>query len=187
MKWDSFVQAMLALLVIGAAVLKDLSSRRSSRRDQVRHDLELLQMLPDDSSARDLLAKHVTDSVLKLIATETTLRRDPSGIFLATTMILGAPAAAFFAHRAHGGNAIGLWVLFVALFVLGVRGLIESFPYRERDSKGNPIDNTKVDTTTIDPNHDQMPDGVKESEGTKETRPTNSDSTSPITRVRPGT
>jgi hypothetical protein len=118
------------------AVLVQLLRRPRNRQDQLKADLELLGLLPDESTARDKLLQHIDCSVQRLVSDEEDLRRDPMGIGLGVVFLLAAVVLIVFAVRGGG------WWLWIGAFVVGALGAVglgqDAVP-RRRDLKGRPL------------------------------------------------
>jgi hypothetical protein len=137
MNWDTASKvAVAALTVLG--VLLQLVRRPDGRHGQVKRNLELLALLPDDSSSRSRLLRHIDESVERLISNDDELRRDPTGIGIAVVFLVAACALVVVAIR----SGDWWWWLIVAFLVLfGIVGLGQDATRRKRDAKGRPIRN----------------------------------------------
>jgi hypothetical protein len=117
MNWDTISKVAIAVLPVLGIVLQ-LIRRPDGRRGQVKRDLELLGLLPDDSSSRSKLLQHIDQSVERLIVDEDELRRDPTGIGLAVFFLISTSVLVVFAIRS------GDWWLWPIVAFLGLFGVI---------------------------------------------------------------
>lgn len=108
-------------------------------RRRIRSDLEMVQLLPDDSDARARLSEHLEKAVLQLIENETQKRREPVGIVLAVVLLLLAGWFFWFAVSERGAALVLLAVAVVTL-VVALAGLAEDAVPRRRDESNRPSD-----------------------------------------------
>lgn len=150
MKWDAFGQVLVAVLTVGAAYLQ-IQRQRTTPRQSVMHDLDILDRLPETSRARAQLAEHIDRVILKSIEGETDLRRDGSGIAIAVVILMGSIAAFYYGWSASPFVKLALWAFAIFLLALGGVGLEQTLPKRRRDAKGNEIkDEASADTLSRD-------------------------------------
>ncbi|MFI9642902.1 hypothetical protein ACIG87_23065 [Micromonospora sp. NPDC051925] len=138
MKWDAFGQILVAVLTVGAAYLQ-IQRQRTTPRQSVMHDLDILDRLPKESKARGQLAEYIDRAILKSIEHETELRRDPSGLVIAAIILVGSVAAFYYGWSASLMVKILLWTFAAFLLALGGAGLAQTLPKRKRDAKGNQV------------------------------------------------
>ena len=135
MQWSWVTPVAVSVIGVGGAWLQARRGRPQGR-DLLKQDLKLLRQLPPESTARDLLIKHIDDGIVRLIKDEEENRRDPLGIGLAIFFIL--LGLGFLTAAAYEG---GLWWLLtlpaVAIGVLGSVGLRESMVRRKRNEAQN--------------------------------------------------
>jgi hypothetical protein len=135
--------AQVADLVIAAmgVIAAFVQTRRNQEkgRSQIRQDVELLNLLPEDSTARDALKGHIDKRIALLISSEEELARSPIGVGIAVTFLVVAIWLAIEAVR-EGGL---WWFLFapVAFFgIFGLVGLFDSLAKKKRDESGRALD-----------------------------------------------
>jgi hypothetical protein len=136
---DVTLTSNLAIAVLGV-VAAWVQTRRNQGggRDQVRRDVELFNILPQESTSRNELLVHIDGQITRLVRSEQELTRDPSGVVLAIFIMLVAIALTVTAFR-EGGY---WWLLFVPAFffgILGSVGLGQDLPLRKRDERGRII------------------------------------------------
>lgn len=117
-----------------------IQNRRSKdgRRSQIKQDLELLNLLPQESGARSDLMTHIDMEIVHLIKGEGELTRDGSGISLAIVILAIAISLVILAIINSGWS----WLLLIPSILLGTLGAVglgESAPKKKRDSKGGRI------------------------------------------------
>lgn len=136
MNWGDLVGALSGVAV---AVLRlvGVRSSRGRRRDQIKRDLEIVQLLPEASAARSELLAHIEDSLNVLIKDERERRRNPSGVVLGLVLVGIAGWAASAATR--GGSA-WWWLLAIPLGAIGLFGAVDDATRRRRDERGRPIE-----------------------------------------------
>ncbi|GAA1208428.1 hypothetical protein GCM10009675_30340 [Prauserella alba] len=107
------------------------------RRARLDADVALLNALPDESTARAALLRHVDAEVERTIHDYTRRTRNPAGVALALVFLLAATACGLLALFA---GAWWLWFPVVFLGPFGVIGLIQDAFRRERDENGSAIE-----------------------------------------------
>jgi hypothetical protein len=119
-----------------------LQTRRSrdGNRAQIKQDLELFELLPEESGARADLLTHIESEITRLIKREDELTRDPSGIGIAIFLLLVGVGLAVPSFR-DGGWWWLLVVPAVWFAIFGIVGLGQTIPRRQRDARGNTIKN----------------------------------------------
>jgi hypothetical protein len=117
-----------------------LQTRRSrdGNRAQIKQDLEILRLLPDESGARADLLTHIESEIGRLIKREDELTRDPPGIRIAIFLLI-AGVGCFFLAFINGSRWLLLFALAAYLVISGIVGLSQTIPKRQRDAKGNTI------------------------------------------------
>ena len=128
---------VIAALGVVAAWVQTRRSQRGSRA-QLRQDVELLNLLPQESTSRSALLAHIDQQVAQVLRSESELTRDLSGALLAVFMLLAALALAIAAFRERGV----WWLLLIPVILFGgaaCYGIGDSLPKRKRDEKGNVI------------------------------------------------
>lgn len=129
------------VIVAGITIVGGVFQARRKRpmtREIVRQDVELLGLLPEDSDAKRLLAKHVDDTVRKIIEDEDQRTRDHTGSCLAVGFL--AVAVFLFVICVIRGGAwwwLGVPAVFIGL--LGSTGLVQDAVPRRRDARGRPL------------------------------------------------
>ncbi|MET7529723.1 hypothetical protein [Streptomyces goshikiensis] len=132
MDWKAI--ATIAVGVIGLiGVLVQRRYNRAVGRDRAKADLDLLALLPEDSSVRDELRSHIDETIRHIISVEDTERRDAFGIALASAFLV-VSAGLGYCFVEYGGWWLALAGAF--FFVFGVVGLASDGPRRQRDSRG---------------------------------------------------
>ena len=139
MNWDSISKIAIAFSGVVAAWLQLRRGRGGGRRAQLQRDLDLLALLPEDSTARAALSQHVDAAVVSLIRDEAELRRDPTGIVLGLVLV-GAAAAGVIGAVLNRGWWWALLVPAVFLGLIGVLGFVQDVVPRKRDDKGKVIE-----------------------------------------------
>jgi hypothetical protein len=139
MDWDNVSKVVIASAGAVAAAAKVIGDMRatSSRREQIRKDIELLNLLDVSSTARVALAAHVDGAILQLIEDEAEKRRDPTGVALAFFFLLLALWSGISAFAADGSK----WWLLLAVpsLLLGLVGLSQDGVRRKRDERNRAI------------------------------------------------
>lgn len=105
----------------------------------LKHALELLQLLPDSSAAKNALAGDVDRRVLRMIEDSREKRRDPTGIGLGLFFMVLAIALAITSVLRGGG---WWWLVVPAVFIglLGTVGFIQDVTPHKRDEGGRAIE-----------------------------------------------
>ncbi|WP_143642149.1 hypothetical protein [Streptomyces viridochromogenes] len=107
-------------------------------REIVKQDVELLALLPEDSEAKKLLAKHIDATVRKIVEDEDQRTRDHAGSCLAIGF-LGVSAGLLAVSVSRGGAWWWLSVPAVIIGLLGAFGLGQDAVPRRRDARGRPL------------------------------------------------
>lgn len=131
MDWDAAVVAGITGLAAIAKVLLD-RGHWGGTRARIRHDLDLLERMPD-GEAKEALRAFVDRRVLALLADEQTKTRDPTGIVLGLTFIA---TATWMAVQALSGGSALWWFGAVPIGLLGIVGFSQDVVPRERDERG---------------------------------------------------
>ncbi|HWE90153.1 MAG TPA: hypothetical protein VG317_11900 [Pseudonocardiaceae bacterium] len=135
MNWDLISKILLAALPVAAAAVQ-LIRRKDGRVGQLKTNLELLALLPEDGPARAKLLDHIERSVERLIVEEDELRREPMGIALGIVFLAVAIGLTVFAFRDGGW---WWWPIIIFIAIMGATGLGQDGVRRKRDAKGRPI------------------------------------------------
>jgi hypothetical protein len=138
MDWaDTGSKLALAALSVAAGILQ-YTRGRGGRRGQLKNDLELLALLPKESTSKENLRKRIDAQVETLITDETEKRRDPVGIVLALVIMALGLALCWAAVSSRG-----IWWILVPpgafLVILGIVGFVQDVIPRKRDAKGKAI------------------------------------------------
>ncbi|MFJ3494838.1 hypothetical protein ACIPPJ_14750 [Streptomyces sp. NPDC086091] len=137
MDWGAFASVGVAVVGVGGVMIE--RRRREPRgRERIKTDLELLELLPQDSSVIPVLRSHIEDSIKQIIEVEDKKRRDPAGVVLAIAFILIA-ASLFAASFINGGLYWWLTVPGAVTGIFGLVGLAQDATKRNRDERGRPI------------------------------------------------
>lgn len=117
--------------VIGVVVERWV--RRPHSRDRVKIDLEILSLLPDESTSKSTLRKHIDETITRIVEIEGSERRDPTGVAAALTLLTFSAVLLFVSLVKRGS---WLWLAVPATFigVFGVVGFTESVQKRQRDT-----------------------------------------------------
>lgn len=108
------------------------------RRSRIRDDIEILDRLPAESPAADPLRAHIERSVLRLVESERTHRRDSGGLILTAFFA----AATAWAVRAAVTGSDWWFIAVVGLGLFTIAGFATSFPKVPRDERGREIKQT---------------------------------------------
>jgi hypothetical protein len=133
------VGRIIATVAPVAAALLANARGPGVQRARVRHDAELLEKLPADSSAREALLEHIEHQVRAITETERNGSRDPAMLAFAlfVTPPLGYLAIWLFQRGTWWGIlGGGLSATLAALFVYGIFETAAKVP---RDAKGKRI------------------------------------------------
>lgn len=148
MEWGQVIAIVGAATVAVAALSRELIAGRGVRA-RLRQDVELLNLLPKDSEAHELLSAHVDRAVAQLVEYDSEMRRDWSGVGAGVMVSVFAVISAI---RAREGSD-WFWLL-VAFWVLCAIALLsEGLPKAHRTASGSRIKETEA---TVD---DDEPDG----------------------------
>ncbi|MFJ5778543.1 hypothetical protein [Streptomyces sp. NPDC093094] len=141
MKLQDIVPVVVAFITL-AGVLAQLRRRRPKIRESVRHDAELLALLPEESEGRRILQDHIDNAIRMMVQVEDHKTINPGGAF---------GAASMFAIGAGGLVALYVWAPFDAwwwwVFVCqagmavlgGVLGVVDELTPKHRDIRGRPL------------------------------------------------
>lgn len=142
------IEALAPLLTGLAAVLgglRRLGGRSDRLRAKIKHDVELLALLPDDSEARGAVREHIDESVRRLLLLEQDAagkRNDPAGIGVAAFLLALAGSGTYYVAAAELPLVVDVLavVIILALAALGVVGLAVSIrqkpkPEQERNAE----------------------------------------------------
>lgn len=124
-----------------AAMLGRLLPGRSvggRRRELVLRDLDLYERLPEDSPARQVLLRHIEQSVVQLTVDETTKRRDPSGMTLAALFLLGGALLMYVGWSARSWDWVW-WITGGFCVLIGAVGMAQDGTKAERDERGRRV------------------------------------------------
>ncbi|MFE5840351.1 hypothetical protein ACFQ7N_01730 [Streptomyces niveus] len=137
MDWGAFASIAVAVVGVGGVMIE--RRRREPRgRERIKADLELLELLPSDSSVVPELRGHIEESIKQIIEVEDEKRRDPFGIVLAivfTLIAISLIAASFI----NGGLYWWLTVPGGLTGLFGLAGLAQDATKQKRDERGRPI------------------------------------------------
>jgi len=134
---------VIAAIVSSAAVLVTawLQARRGrgGKISDLKQDLEVYQLLPEESTSRSILLLHIDSRIQATVHESELLRRDPAGVIIAITLMVVALAFMYLTF-ARGGWWWASLPVSVAVAILGVYGFIQDLKKLERDDKGRRID-----------------------------------------------
>jgi len=134
-----------------------IQSRRAAHAyDQIKHELEVLSMLPEDSEMSPLLQAQVERSLRALLEHRSAKGRDWSGVGVAIFFAGFASALAF--PMLNGGWWWLLGLLVAPAAFLGIFGLFDSLMLADRDAMGR-----RVNKPPDEP--DERASGTRQSEG----------------------
>ena len=136
MDWSGIVIGALAAVAVIAQPISD----RFGRRARLRHDVDLLNALPEGSAARTAIQTYVDGSVAAMIANRTVKRRDWTSIMIgATFALLGVWLwARSLGDGSDWWTAPGVLVGFFGLVALGL-----GREKTERDASGRALSRPK--------------------------------------------
>lgn len=142
MNYQPIAAAVVAVCGVVGLVIQARRSRHEM--DDVKRDLEVLALLPDDSEQRAPLQASIEEALARYVADQRDKTRDPSGTALAV-LLAGAASFLWWQSASNGGYWWWSAVVAVPCSVFGVVGFFESFLRARRDSKGIRIRASKGD------------------------------------------
>jgi hypothetical protein len=95
--WETAIGLGGAVALAALTLAREWATTRGAR-SRIRDDIEILEKLPAESPAVDALRGHIERAILRLVESDQTYRRDPSGLIL-TAFQTGAAATS---HRSPG-------------------------------------------------------------------------------------
>lgn len=125
----TIVQLVTALGAIVTAALTLQPRRR--RRAELKLSLELLRLLPSDSTARPVLLNSIDGKIIDLVHREDDLRRHVPGVLSGIYLAVAGPALALTGFLMPW--AAPAWV---AATIIGVIAIAESAPLAARNERG---------------------------------------------------
>ncbi len=127
----------VAVIGVGGSWLQ-VRRGRPRGRDLLKHDLEILKQLPEDSKARERLLEHIDKEILSIIESDEEKALRPLGIVLAIAFL---GLAIFLLVEAIIRGGWWWWLLLPAAVTasFGAVGLSQDAVRRKRDEKGNAI------------------------------------------------
>ncbi|MFE1796895.1 hypothetical protein ACFW9L_12085 [Streptomyces sp. NPDC059517] len=133
-------QPLAAAVVAVCGVVGLIIQARRSRHvmDDVKRDLEVLALLPEESEQRADLQTLIEGAVERYIADQRDMTRDLSGVAFAV-FLAAASAFLWWLPVTNGGYWWWSAVVAAPFSLLGVVGFFESIVPARRDSKGNKI------------------------------------------------
>ncbi|WP_447038636.1 hypothetical protein [Streptomyces sp. DSM 118878] len=135
MDWGALATIAVGLVGLGGVVLQRRYTRARGR-DRAKADLELLALLPEDSTVRENLRDHIDETIQHIIKVEDSERRDPFGIVLGGLFLI-AGGCLFWAFAVYSGWWLAVGGGFFVFF--GIVGLTLDGPSKQRDARGNVI------------------------------------------------
>ncbi|WP_371795618.1 hypothetical protein [Streptomyces sp. NBC_01718] len=141
MNWSWLVPVVVAFLAT-IGILINRSYKNPQGRERVKLDLEILELLPQESGVRSQLLKHVETSIRRIITVEDVNRRDPAGMTAGALSVLGSGGLFY-----GGASNDRWWWWFAAAYVLvgGVVIFCRGFKKRQRDIGGSPVAEAAAD------------------------------------------
>ncbi|MDA0565042.1 hypothetical protein LG943_12025 [Streptomonospora sp. S1-112] len=127
----------VAVAALGLAGVYLQSRRKEHAYDEIKHELELLSLLPENSEMRGPLQSRIESSLADLIANRSRKSRDWTGISFASFLLAVAAALAF--PMLQGG---WWWLLSIPVAIctmFGLVGFFDSLALTERDASGKRI------------------------------------------------
>ncbi|MGL4173998.1 MAG: hypothetical protein ACRCTR_08005 [Actinomycetota bacterium] len=130
---------VLAVLVPASVTLAGIIRGPGALRSRLRHDVELVEKLPEDSVARKMLLESIASQVDRVTKLETESSRDWEGTIIGTILVV------IFLGLAVWLGGLGTWWAWVLAVLTGVFGLAglahvsETAQRVPRDEKGNKI------------------------------------------------
>lgn len=128
------------------AVLQFLKGRGGTV-STIRELIDLHGVLPDDAVSKGPLLRHIDSRVEGLIRVETSHSRDWSGIAIASVLLLLGGYSTYWGWT-RGLAWLPVTVVGILLTLVGATGLSVSVGKRERDSKGNVIQEGSTRSST---------------------------------------
>ncbi|MFJ7217038.1 hypothetical protein [Amycolatopsis sp. NPDC098790] len=137
MDWDTWSKILVAALGTIAAGLKiwEIYRARSARLSELKSLMDIANLLPDGSDARDTVTRHVEIRLASFVSDEQTKRRDPTGISLGLIFIAGGGWLVYTAIT----TSPWWWFLAAPVLILGGVGFTQDVSRRERDARGRPL------------------------------------------------
>lgn len=137
LNWETLGKAVLAGVPVLVTVVGILRGP-GALRQRLRHDVELLEKLPEDSEARNRLLTLLDKEIEQLVLVDTEGKRDWTGFGTSLVLVV-----------ALGGLGLWLWGLDAALWralalipwlfaLVGLTSILESLQKIPRDEKGKP-------------------------------------------------
>lgn len=134
MDWDKIAVAGAGVLAVALQLLRDRAGR-SSTRSHVKHDLEILALLPESSAAKARLEASIDERVGRMLEDEAEKRRDPYSTLLGIIFLVLAVWM-----TTIGTRFWSLWLVPAAILLLfGLVGLFQGLVPQKRDEKGRII------------------------------------------------
>ncbi|MFC7329012.1 hypothetical protein [Marinactinospora rubrisoli] len=127
--------ALIGLVAALARLVKP--SPKKTLRDDIKADLEILQGLPEESSARTEMLDHI-EKMVRQLSEERNRRPDPVGIVFGVCIILAASALGIWAVNIGGWAAWICVPVAVCLFIFGSLGLTADMTGRARKERKDP-------------------------------------------------
>lgn len=124
--------AALGTVVLAASKAARTLLPRWARRAELKASLEVLHLLPSDSTSRRALLGSIDARVIALVNNEDVWRRDPLGIAVGVYLLFAAPILATQGMLTAWGG-----VLWVAISAIGAASAVEGWKKTERDARGN--------------------------------------------------
>ncbi|WP_146159618.1 hypothetical protein [Allonocardiopsis opalescens] len=131
----SSIAALLSALIPGIAAIVPMLLGQSRIRRNLRHDIELLKELPENSDARASIMQHVEWQAARLRAREETGSREVGlGVFaIILAVAFGYSSIFLFGQGVWWSWLLGVACAFVAL--VATYGVLDSFTIKERVKK----------------------------------------------------
>jgi hypothetical protein len=129
------------VVVAGVTVAGGLVQARRKRpmtREIVKQDVELLGLLPQDSDAREALARHIDTTVRRIVEDEDQRTRDYGGSCLAIAFLAVAVVLTVICFS-RGGAWWWLSPPTACVGLLGAVGLGQDAVPKRRDARGRPL------------------------------------------------
>jgi hypothetical protein len=134
MEWKIWVP-IIGIALSGLITVYLKRKEQSDVRAAIKIDAEVLNLLPNTSTVREVLIKHIDDRYTQLIHEEGNAQRDPAGVSAGVFLILVAAAMCFPAVR------YGDWYWWIPAIVgfplglLGIWGFIDSLRQKTRGER----------------------------------------------------
>ncbi|WP_017625294.1 hypothetical protein [Nocardiopsis chromatogenes] len=120
-QFSELVQVAIGVVAVAGALLKILPARgRTTLRDDIRTDAEIVGLLPE-GKARERLMEHI-DGLVARLAEEQGHRRDPAGMALGVSFMIIAGALGILGMNLGGWAMWALLTTAVLLFCFGLIG-----------------------------------------------------------------